>query len=135
MSDLRDPEAIDRGEMLLNAIYEDVDQRLNPNGEECWHCGGEGETFDCFDGFCRDADFGCPDCTTACPECRINSAERAKAIREEVIKSEDIDIARAWLKSVGRLSEGISADQILRELKTAKAKLEGVVGDHEGFPG
>lgn len=29
----------DRGELILTAIYDDVNHWLNPNGEECWHCG------------------------------------------------------------------------------------------------
>ncbi len=33
---------LERGTILLDAIYDDVDQRLNPDNEECWHCGGEG---------------------------------------------------------------------------------------------
>ncbi len=35
----------------------------------CPCCGGEGFIFDCFDGFCLDADIGCDDCTRRCPEC------------------------------------------------------------------
>ena len=43
----------ERGTILLDAIYDDVDQRLNPDNEECWHCGtptprGCG-CFDCYD--------------------------------------------------------------------------------------
>jgi hypothetical protein len=37
--------------------------------DECPCCGGEGFIFDCFDGFCADADMGCDDCTRPCPEC------------------------------------------------------------------
>ena len=36
---------------------------------DCWRCGGEGETFDCFDGFCADADIGCDMCTKKCDIC------------------------------------------------------------------
>lgn len=35
----------------------------------CWNCGGEGVTFDCFDGFCLDCDVGCDDCTEDCEIC------------------------------------------------------------------
>ena len=38
---------------------------------ECPQCGGEGFVFQCFDGFCEDADVGCDDCTRPCPECGI----------------------------------------------------------------
>lgn len=33
---------------------------------ECPVCGGEGFVFECFDGFCLDADVGCDDCTRPC---------------------------------------------------------------------
>lgn len=115
---------IDRGDVLLDAIYDEVDQRLNPDNEECWHCGGEGETYDCFDGCCIDAELGCPDCARPCLECRLYAGRRAKAIREEVIKSGDLDIAIAWLKSIGRWREGITPDQVRQQLEVAKAKLE-----------
>ena len=36
---------------------------------DCPTCGGEGFIFDCFDGFCLDADIGCDDCTRSCPDC------------------------------------------------------------------
>ena len=35
----------------------------------CQRCGGEGVVFECFDGYCLDADYGCDDCTRDCPEC------------------------------------------------------------------
>lgn len=35
----------------------------------CWQCGGEGFTFDCFDGACEDAEIGCDDCTRPCSIC------------------------------------------------------------------
>lgn len=40
--------------------------------DECPTCGGEGVIFNCFDGFCEDADWGCDDCTRACPDCSPN---------------------------------------------------------------
>ncbi len=94
----------DRGEVLLGLIYDEVDQRLNPNNDECWYCGGEGATYDCIDGCCIDAESGCPDCYRPCIECRINKAMRAKAVREEVIKANDPEIAVAWLKDVRPLA-------------------------------
>lgn len=36
---------------------------------ECPICGGEGYTFECFDGCCAEADFGCEDCLRVC-ECQ-----------------------------------------------------------------
>ena len=111
---------IERGERLLEAIYDEVDQRLNPNNEECWHCGGEGETYDCIDGCCVDAESGCADCARQCPECRINAGARAKAIRIEVIKSDDIAIAVAWLKEIGRWNDSITLDQVRAAIQEEK---------------
>ena len=37
--------------------------------DECPICGGEGFVFECFDGFCEDADIGCDDCERPC-ECK-----------------------------------------------------------------
>src|SRR6185312_5001068 len=112
-----------RGEILLDAIYDEVDQRLNPNQEECWYCGGEGYTYDCIDGCCIDAESGCEDCAEPCIECRIYKRDRARAIREEVIKSDDVDIARAWLKSVGRWRDNITNEQIRTQLAAERGKL------------
>lgn len=114
----------DKGEILLGMIYDEVDRRLNPNDDECWHCGGAGETFDCIDGCCEDAEYGCEDCARPCLECRLFAGQRAKAIREEVIKSGDVDIAIAWIKSVGRWHDGITLDQVRQEMEAAKATLE-----------
>jgi len=33
----------DRGRLLLDAIEDDVAHELNPSGDECWHCGGDGD--------------------------------------------------------------------------------------------
>lgn len=112
-----------RARMMLDFICDEVDHEQNPSGEDCWYCGGEGETFDCFDGFCLDADIGCADCTRACPECRIAKHARLKAIREAVIKSNDVDIAREWLKDVGRWSEDITPEQIQQHLDKAREAL------------
>ncbi len=111
----------DRGQILLDAIYDEVDRRLNPTGDECWHCGGEGWFSDCFEEFaCIDPEGGCDDCTRRCPECAHYEAARAKAVREEVIKTADADVAIAWLKSVGRWQEGISREFVLQELTGAR---------------
>lgn len=112
----------ERGKVLLNAIYDEVDQRLNPDQNDCWNCGGEGVTFDCFDGCCVDAESGCDLCSRKCIECVIFAGKLAKAIREEVIKSGDIDVAREWIKSVGRWSPAITDDRIRDELAKAASK-------------
>jgi hypothetical protein len=113
-----------RGERLLEFVEDEVANRLNPSDEECWYCGGEGETYDCIDGCCLDAESGCSDCARPCYECRMRERARLKAIREEVIKSGDVDLAAAWLKSIRRWRDDITDDQIRAELETAKAKIE-----------
>jgi hypothetical protein len=113
----------DRGERLLAAIYDDVDQRLNPSGDDCGHCGGEGYTYDCIDGCCANAEFGCATCERRCPECALFAGQRAKAVREAVIETNDIDISIAWLKIEGRWHDGISRDQVRDELQQMRAKL------------
>jgi hypothetical protein len=112
-----------RGDYLLDAIYDDVDQCLNPDHEDCWHCGGEGFTYDCIDGCCMDAESGCEDCSLRCPECRIYEAQRAKAVREEVIKANDTELAIAWLKHIGRWRDEITEDQVRAQLAAAAASL------------
>lgn len=114
----------ERGERILEAIEDEVLQRLNPSGDECWHCGGEGETFDCIDGCCEDADYGCEDCSRPCIECIIFRRDLLKAVREEVIRLGDIEVAIAWLKDIGRWREGITDDQVKAELAAAAAKIE-----------
>lgn len=109
-----------RGEVILDMIYDDVDQRLNPDREECWHCGGDGETWNCIDDCCIDADIGCELCRTPCIECRIYAGRRARAIREEVIKADDVDVAIAWLKHIGRWRDGITEEQVKEQLAVAK---------------
>jgi hypothetical protein len=114
----------DRGQIMLDMIKEDVERRLNPNDDECWYCGGEGYTHDCFDGFCESAEEGCEDCSRPCPECAIHTARVAKAVREEVIKTGSVDIATAWLKSIGRWTDDITPERLRKELAEASAKLE-----------
>jgi hypothetical protein len=110
----------EKGERILDVIYDEVDGRLNPDGEECWYCGGEGETYDCIDGCCLDAERGCPDCARRCLECFLYAGRRARAIREEVIKTNDVDVAIAWLKSIGRWRDGITDEEVRRQLEAAQ---------------
>ena len=112
-----------RGEILLDAIYDEIDQALNPDQEDCWYCNGEGYTYDCIDGCCIDAESGCEDCARPCMECMIYKRKRNRAIREEVIKSDDVDIARAWLKSIGRWRDDITDEQIRTQLAAEREKL------------
>ena len=106
---------IDKSTALLDAIYNDVVHRLNPDNEECWHCGGDGETYDCIDG-------------------RIYAGRIAKAVREEVIKSGNLDLAVAWLKSIGRWRDCITLDQVRQQIEAAKTKLESTVPHHGSGP-
>lgn len=115
---------LERGERILELIYDEVDNRLNPDREECWCCGGEGETYDCFDDCCVDAESGCADCARPCPECRINAGIRAKAIRIEVINSDDIAVAVAWIKEQGRWNDSITLDQVWDEMAKARAMID-----------
>lgn len=112
-----------RAEELLAAIYDEVELRLNPGDEDCWNCGGEGVVHDCFDGCCDDSEFGCDVCTRECPECVIFKYQRAKAVREEVIRSNDPDLAIAWLKEIGRWNDGISREEVISQLRQANDSL------------
>lgn len=113
-------EATDRGEVLLEIIHEDVSRRMNPNDEECFHCGGEGYTFDCFDGFCEDAEIGCEQCARPCVECKLHEAKIKRAVRIEVLKACDVDLAVAFAKSTGRWSEPLSSDEVLANIHAAR---------------
>jgi len=114
----------ERGERLLSAIYDDVDGRLNPSGDECSFCGGEGYTYDCFDGCCATAEYGCAVCERRCSECALFAKQRAKAIREAVIEANDVDIAIAWLKEIGRWNDDVTTYQVRQELAEIRAKLK-----------
>lgn len=106
-----------------DALVEDIDHDLNPRDEECWHCGGEGYTYDCVDGCCVDAESGCEDCARRCVECAMHERNRLKAIREAVIKANNIDLAIAWLKTIGRWRAGITREQVQSQLDEANAKM------------
>lgn len=114
---------VERGKVLFDCICEDVERQLNPDGDECPDCGGEGYIFDCFDGLCFDAESGCDDCMRRCPECARYKHACLKAVRLEVIKAGDVDIAREWLKSVGRWSNDITTERIKAELESGRAAL------------
>lgn len=115
---------MDRGERLLDAIYDAVDRDLNPHDDECGHCGGAGATYDCIDGCCVNAEDGCAVCERKCAECVIHERNRAKAVRKAVIESGDVELAAAWLKSIGRWSNDITMDRIGAELDAAKRAME-----------
>ena len=113
-----------RGELILEAIEDEVLQRLNPSGEDCQECGGEGYTYDCFEEFaCIDPESGCEDCARRCGWCAELKHDRLKGVREAVIAADDVDVAIAWLKDIGRWREGITEDQVRAELEAAKTTL------------
>lgn len=114
----------DRGEILLECIEQEIDQRLNPSGEDCPDCGGDGWIYCCFEEWaCVDPEGGCKDCERRCMECARHKHARLQAIRCEVIKSDDIDIARAWLKEHGRLTNDVTDDVIRAEMAKAATAL------------
>lgn len=123
MADTRTVEG-KRAEQLLAFIYDEVIQRLNPNGDDCWNCGGEETVHDCIDGCCEDSEIGCDDCTHECTECAIFKGRVAKAVRMEVIKSNDPDLAIAWLKDIGRWREDIPREQVIAQLSAANDLIE-----------
>jgi hypothetical protein len=99
-----------QSEAILQAIYDDVDQRLNPN----------------------DAESGCSDCARPCVECRLYAGRRAKAIREQVIENGDVDVAIAWLKSIGRWSGKVTREQVQKELDALRARASLSQGEPHG---
>jgi hypothetical protein len=115
----------DIGERALDMIWDDVRSRLNPDGEECPTCGGDGVVFDCFDGFCLDAEVGCEDCTQVCAECKRFRRRLEAEVWAAVIEADSIPIAKAWLKSVHRWRDDITDEQIKTELAKEKDKLNG----------
>ncbi len=113
-----------RGERILEAIEEEVTQRLNPSGEDCPECGGEGYIYDCFEEFaCIDPESGCQDCARRCRWCAELKRDWLKGVREEVIKLNDVEVATAWLKDIGRWRDDITDDQIRAELAKAASDL------------
>lgn len=110
------------GGPAYDALVDEIDHELNPGNEECWHCGGEGYTFDCIDGCCIDAESGCEDCARRCIECATHERNRLKAIRESVIKTNNIDLAIAWLITIGRWRADITREQVQAELDKANTE-------------
>lgn len=111
-----------RGERILEAIHEDISHKLNPSGDDCWHCGGEGYTHDCIDGCCENAAEGCAECEQRCPECAASEYAYRNEVRKAVIESGDVDVAVAWLKEIGRWRDDITTDRVQEELQAAASK-------------
>jgi len=111
-----------KGQLTFDWICEHVDFSLNPKGDDCPECFGEGGTYDCIDGCCVNAEDGCPDCFTPCLECSAYKRDRRRAIRKEVVELGDVDVGIAWLKSVGRWQHDITREQVAEALEREKAK-------------
>lgn len=112
---------ISKENFVLDALYEDAHRELNPNDDECWNCGGEGYTADCFDGCCEDAESGCEDCSRPCPECARFKADIERYVRVQVLRSFDVPLARAWISRKGRAKEGQTDQFILANLHAGRA--------------
>ena len=118
------PDTVTRGERILDAIEEEVIQRINPSGEDCPECGGDGYTYDCFEEWaCIDPESGCEECSRRCLGCAEMKRDRLKGVREEVVKLADVEVATAWLRSIGRWHDGITDDQVKAELDKAASAL------------
>lgn len=113
------------GGAAYDFLVDQVDHELNPSGEECWNCGGDGYIADCHEEWaCIDPESGCEDCMRRCPECAAFKHSRLKKIREAVIEANNVDLAIAWLMSIGRWRAGITREQVQAELDQARAKPE-----------
>jgi len=116
---------------MLDLVYDEVRMEMNPDNDDCPTCGGEGVIFECFDGFCIDAEIGCDECTSRCPECARRNLAFARAVRKAVIESDDVDLARAWFRSINRPHGNITDAEIKAQMATARAKLEQEESDAE----
>ena len=112
---------ISREDHILDHIYDEVHHDLNPSDDDCPECGGEGYIADCFDGLCSDAESGCEECMRRCVECaRFETAIR-KAVRLEVLKLMDVDVAIAFARRTNRWSDKITRTAVLVGLHAARA--------------
>lgn len=119
---MRDVINLERGARILGLIQDEIQQRLNPSGDDCQTCGGDGVVFECFDGFCQDAEAGCEDCTRRCQECARANYDRLRGVRLEVLRSLDVDTAAAWLREVGRLTTATTAAEVLANIHAARSR-------------
>lgn len=55
--------------------------------DECPNCGGEGFTFECFDGCCEDCDIGCDDCTRPCSCTKQPASPELRQILADALNS------------------------------------------------
>lgn len=112
---------IDRANHVLDFIYDEVHHELNPSDEECPECGGEGYVTDCFDGLCFDEESGCEDCMRRCAGCAHAEIMVRKAVRLEILKLMDVDVAIAFAKRTNKWSDRITRMAVLANLHAARA--------------
>lgn len=93
----RDATPQENGNLILGYIEDEVRRELNPDDEVCQECAGDGFVFDCFDGFCEDADVGCDYCATECRECERFKRTVRDRVRIRVLRTLDVDLAIAFL--------------------------------------
>lgn len=92
---------ISKEQFLLSALYDDAHRTLNPNDEECPHCGGEGYIegeCTCGEDCCCCAEPEPPRCT----ECARFEAKIERHVRVQVLRAMDIPLTRAWAHRRGR---------------------------------
>lgn len=99
------------------------------DGEECWHCGGEGFIHDCIDGCCEDAEYGCELCAQQCVECALRTRDKARKDRVAILRTIDVELAVGWAVITGRWREGLTRRDVLRELHSARAGCDAFTAD------
>lgn len=115
----------EQAEQWLEHLYEAARAELNPGDDDCPHCGGEGETHDCIDGCCEDAEYGCDLCTRACGECVRYHASVERWVRTAVVRALDVDLGRRWLMEKKGLAfvDRLSTRDILLNLHAARCAM------------
>lgn len=69
------------------SIIDPPDDHNEYDEGECPVCGGEGFVFDCFDGCCLDADYGCDDCTRPCGCQKQQASPELQAVLSEALSA------------------------------------------------
>lgn len=109
-------------EKLLEYIEEEAAEKFRFADDQCWNCDGDGYVYSCFEEYaCVDPESGCEECAQRCPECASLKRDRLRYVRETVIQSNDIELAKAWLRSIGRWSDEYTDAQIKSEMLKAGA--------------
>lgn len=97
--------------------------------EECWHCGGEGWTYDCIDGCCEDAEEGCELCAQQCVECVRRVRDELRAERVAILRALDVDLAIGWLYGYSSRRESLTRADVLRELHIERTRCDAFTAD------